>query len=1628
MKTKKLLSVLLTLCVMTAMLALAAFAADGDVAKIGDVTYPTLDAAIEAAEDGAVIELLGNAETSATLAKTVTIRSADATQREIKGLRAIAGNGVTLENVYLNLTGTLNIGGTDTTLTDCYIRAKDFGYDDMAATDTFGAGGENAYHNLTKITGKNVTLTGVTFDGTDKDGGYFPNLLLAPLSCNTLTMKGCTFNEGFAACYYGAVSGTWTVEDCKFTRIWAYCLNASEGEGTNVVVKNTALIGWNSFGSAIESVSFEDCSFAKTVEGYTSGSSTVATYTDTVFDGCTFSEDYTGTNTEAGTNTEGNENGIYVDPEAKANVVVELNGCKVVNAAGTAVETPVTALLNTDKMGAATTAVVAIDATAGADGKYTAGTFVGKSEHVEALLADTATISENEDGTITATTASYVAEVGGVKYETLEAAIKAAKPDADGVITYTILGRAEVTSTAAWIQVLPAGLSGVKTVKFVGAAEDAEISIVNPTSILADQLYDIDVSFENLILSHPDGKWVDDLGHTTNYFACALRNIGAADNTVTYTGCSFPNGACNNRYGKTVFDGCAFTNTTTGKYNLWNYGGSTEVKDSSFTGARGIKTYAEDSSAQTVAIENTSFTDISEKAAVVSSKPTTVTMTGVSVTDCLKGLLQKDLGTGVTIAANGTGISGSFDVVADKTAEEGFNITGGTFTSEISADYCAEGYAPTQNADGSYGVEKAAAYVAEVGGKQYATLNDAFAAAKDGDTVKILCDFTTDASKTTAADRATVKTSVTLDFGAYTMTVPASLEPTANFAAIWIDGGTLTVEATTGGITSGDAETCGVYAFNVKGGGKLVINGGSYFAGVTVAQAQEGAVVVNGGSFAVNDSGYPGYLLNCVDAAYKAGTATVTVNGGTFAGYDPRNNTAEGKGTNFAAPGVGVDADGDSFTAKANMAAQILDASGNSVKAYATLAEAFAAAKNGDTVKILCDFTTDASKKATADRTTVNKEVTLDLNGFTITIPAELEPTNNWAAVYITGGTLTVKDSSSDGTGAIRSGDEKTLGTYLFHLQGGNLVIESGTFFAGVTVANVQRGTATVNGGSFAVYFDAATKDARYLLNCIDASYKNGTAHIIVNGGTFAGYDPRNNAAEGKGTNFAAPGVGVDADGDSFTAKANMAAQILDASGNSVKAYATLAEALAAAKDGETVLLLADTEVSAQLTVGTAITLDLGGHTLTNTYNVGNSYSMATRAAVTLKNGTYKSSNASARGIGAYADFTMDGVTLESAGLVGLGCSKAGCTFTVKDSKIVANYAFANFANNAHIAIENCELAGTTCGIYHNGSNSGLVLAVTDTTVSTTSDKATVVLISGSAATKAAAGYQQVTLTRCTLTGATAVEVKFTDLTMEDCVATATVAPSYAFENNGGATLGFAVVSTDNTTSGTPKPEGSVIIKGDAGKYTGLVGLGSFAPVKETYPDFADETVKVYGGTFSDEVPAEYCAEGYACVKNTDGTYTVKEAVNPFGKSFSVVNKPITTVDGADYYAIVVYSGIDSLNYRKAGFAYRMEATKKDGSTVSASDVKETTVAYKAVTGTNNAGDRYTYTAEQIGAAYIYGQRFLFPVSDYTSAGTELYVTPYVVTLDGETVYGEEITLTEAALVAKDSHLFWQGQ
>ena len=173
----------------------------------------------------------------------------------------------------------------------------------------------------------------------------------------------------------------------------------------------------------------------------------------------------------------------------------------------------------------------------------------------------------------------------------------------------------------------------------------------------------------------------------------------------------------------------------------------------------------------------------------------------------------------------------------------------------------------------------------------------------------------------------------------------------------------------------------------------------------------------------------------------------------------------------------------------------------------------------------------DATKTSAGDRLVIKYPSEVELNA-PVHIPGSLEATDNWAVFYINADT-TINATSAGGVlcaNKVNPSEGQYLGgPYVAHIAGENIVVtvNGGTYHGGGTTFNVQKGTLIVNGGFFQVTPDVGTNDYRYTLNCIDANYKNGTAKIIVKGGTFVNFDPSNNLAEGEGTNFVADGYKV---------------------------------------------------------------------------------------------------------------------------------------------------------------------------------------------------------------------------------------------------------------------------------------------------------------------------------------------------------------------------------------------------------------------------------------------------------------------------------------------------------------------
>lgn len=325
---------------------------------------------------------------------------------------------------------------------------------------------------------------------------------------------------------------------------------------------------------------------------------------------------------------------------------------------------------------------------------------------------------------------------------------------------------------------------------------------------------------------------------------------------------------------------------------------------------------------------------------------------------------------------------------SDFTQNDKVSVSGGTFSSAVDESLCADGYIPTKNTDGTFGV-KVGKYVAAVGSKKYETLADAIRLATKGKTITLLADVEQNT-------QLAINKSITLDLNGKTI---------RNTVDIWGDKANAILSITNGAkvtITGNgtiDAKENDCYTINVVKG-DLTIENGTFYGNVSVVQVEEGTLSVKGGTFDLHQKweGSSKYLFNCIDSEFTSGNAKVAISGGTFVGFDPNvspEQKVDGKTPSFAAPGVGITKnENGSFTAAAGMTAQILDKDGNSVKAYNTLADAVAAAQDGQTVRLLADVAESSIE--------VNANITIDLNKMTVT------------GSFVTYGEVTIQNGTID--------------------------------------------------------------------------------------------------------------------------------------------------------------------------------------------------------------------------------------------------------------------------------------------------------------------------------------------------------------------------------------------------------------------------------------------------------------------------------------------------------------------------------------------------------------------------------------------------------------------------------------
>lgn len=271
-------------------------------------------------------------------------------------------------------------------------------------------------------------------------------------------------------------------------------------------------------------------------------------------------------------------------------------------------------------------------------------------------------------------------------------------------------------------------------------------------------------------------------------------------------------------------------------------------------------------------------------------------------------------------------------------------------------------------------------------------------------------------------------------------------------------------------------------------GANLTIKGGDYvYGGVEIYKDRygENTIKVEDGAFAAYFAVYAG----AAEADCRA------VSGGLF-GYDTID-FGEGDVWNlsdYVLEGYEVVANTDPATSEAypwtvgkaaSYVAAVISADGATTNKYATLQGAFDVAQENETVQLLVDIKSEMNEAFTV---AADKSITFDLNGKVLS--GGNDKTTGFA--YLTNyGTLTLKDSSAEGTGRITSKTYPDTGNcpgYHTVLNKGTFVMESGAIEeASVKVgggnnlkwafrneaSQGQAVTATIRGGTIVANYNA---------------------------------------------------------------------------------------------------------------------------------------------------------------------------------------------------------------------------------------------------------------------------------------------------------------------------------------------------------------------------------------------------------------------------------------------------------------------------------------------------------------------------------------------------------------------------
>jgi len=304
---------------------------------------------------------------------------------------------------------------------------------------------------------------------------------------------------------------------------------------------------------------------------------------------------------------------------------------------------------------------------------------------------------------------------------------------------------------------------------------------------------------------------------------------------------------------------------------------------------------------------------------------------------------------------------------------------------------------------------------------------------------------------------------------------------------------------------------------------------------------------------------------------------------------------------------------------------------------YATLEEAFKAATEGCTIEILADVVIDGKwdcrdYATNGSHSQFKESVTINGNGHTIKFTGTISD-NNWNTIFrfeenATVNNLTVDISEATGAQRVISA-KKSLTVNGLTIIGSakyGVIFGEGASAADLAAAEIVITDSTLTGTRRAISDNEGGKDVKSVTitdNTLKANvYASASDSIIFNNNVANGeVDLRSYAAENV--------LSVEAKDNTLTAgvKNYIYANTIDAQVEftaqrpafKVSTKDELNAALAAAQDGDTIILTADIDYGTdQLKVEKAITLDLGGKTLTTRNAWGG---MSVKNNPTIKNG-----------------------------------------------------------------------------------------------------------------------------------------------------------------------------------------------------------------------------------------------------------------------------------------------------------------------------------------------------------------------------------------------------------------------